>query len=179
MGIFDFFRRPKVNHTLDDRDRELSAKIRTSQAELKQRRAELEMRQLEQRLAVENQRLANDLARLQREYEELTEDDIPDEPESGNALDMMLMALVSRALPNPQQVAQPPTVTTTTAPPSSPAEVSISDEQFQEFWDSLGMFKQRMARKMSDDQLRTVIRGQVPNVDAESIERAIRIVRGK
>jgi len=156
----------------DDRDREASMAMRQSRAELTRLKNELEKQRLMLEHEKEKLRLEVDIEEQRQHLEDLTgsEDEEPAE-QSGSVADGMLMMLAQKILT--PAAAQPPT----TQQPTS-TTTSMSDEQLREILETVPSKYLKLARSMSDDSLRGIIVSRLPGIDADTCNRAIRMVKG-
>jgi hypothetical protein len=168
MGIFDLFKRKekdnRENHSFDSEDRELSLKLRRQRAELKtlelQRESEL------QRLEYERKKfqLMDELDELKGVYEEVSEE------EPSNNSDNMLMTLLASILAKKE--VSPPLI----QPPTT-SEINLSDEQIKSYIASIPKVALKIGKSWNDEQLTNFILSNMPNLNKDSINRIITILR--
>jgi hypothetical protein len=103
-----------------------------------------------------------------------------DEEEDQNTPDKLLatlfMGILAKGQINPQTQPQQQAQPQQAAPTMG---VSYSDEQLKETWNLVPDNYKNIARQMSDDNLRGYIISKQPDMDADSISRAIKLVRAK
>lgn len=148
----------------DEDARALAAERRKMNTEYENRRKELELAKMELEYELK-------MKKLEAEIAEYADEDEPDD------IDGMFKTFITQSL-NKRTVQGAAIVPhQTDISPPNPARVSISNEQFKEYWDSLGGIKQKIAKMMSDDQLKGLIVSKIPNIDDDSLNRAIFMVR--
>lgn len=173
MGLLDVFKRKepaKKRHSFTDDDRMLSA----------------EKRKLKQRLDLEILKLetTRDKLSLQAEIEQATQElqelrgDYDDEEPSGSSVeDTLITTLLTKVLSGQQQTTSSQVSPTLTTSSVAPLGVEMSNEQLETIWGSLPKKQQKIAKDMDDEQLKQLIKGQIPNVNDDTLVRAIGIVR--
>jgi len=158
-----WFKDRRINHDFNAEDRETAAEIRRYkldlkkeelrlQSEISKRQQELKIRELEDQIA---------------EFEDEGDDEGDDNPDT-MLLKMFAPILLSKMNTPPQ----PAPVAT-----STPATIEYSRERIVEIYDALPSYAKKMAKKMSDDELRNLIISKIPNISKPSIETALEIVR--
>lgn len=146
------------NHSFSDEDRETSALLRRQKAEIKikEMQLEAEIKRREQEL------------RLQ-ELEEQLGDFNDEEEEEGNSPEAMLMQMFAPLIASRLSPQQPT--------PAAPASLEVSREKLLQIYDELPNYVKKIAKKMSDEDIRTFIIGKVPNASKATIDEAIAIIR--
>jgi hypothetical protein len=144
------------------------AELRNFKAEIK--RQELKMKLAEQQLE-HKERMMDLQDRIQEMQERMFGDD--DDSGGGNVENMLMQFIMQKGMQ--QQGSQP--LNTQHTPPPTPAAVSISEEQLQEYWKSLPRIQRKMAKMASDEQIGALLRDKVKNIDDDSIKRAIELIR--
>jgi len=166
MGWFSIFKRKDArhNHMFDDKDRELSL-------ERKRMNIELENAKKKNMIAEENMRHKLEMAQMQDELDELTGYD--DDDDDDGKVSTMLLSLFDKAKSlTPAASPQPQTIA------SSPAGVSISDEDLKQLWDGVPQMAKDYAPKCTDAQVCEFIKVKMlPQADDETIQRALKVVR--
>lgn len=178
MGILDWFKHKeedtterKKPYSFTDEDRQLSYEKR----KLKQ---QLDLELLRLQAARDKLQLQADIEIATQELEELRGDDEEQVAPSGNMEEMLMAAIISKFISNKDN--NPITIPTSTSMDnniSNSGTVSFTNEQIKAIWDKLPNNQKKMAKAMSKEQLRTLIIGQIPNIDADSIDRAITLVK--
>lgn len=160
MSLFSWFRRkkdPRNNHTFTDEDRELARQTRI-----------LRMQQLQSQIRAETElnelRVKREKAALQQDIAELT----GDEDDESEIVELM-KPIINRAFPNPSMA---PTVVGTTQ-----MSVSYSDDNLRDLKKRIPKVFLKQIRKMTDDELKGRIKNELPNIDDDSMHRALTIVR--
>lgn len=179
MGLFGWLKseRQEKAHAFDKEDRELSLQVRRQKAELAQQRAQLDLELMRLRAEREKADLEAQIADARARLDDMYSDDEPEVDNGGSAADAMLMMLMSKMFQSPPAAAPP--ASQPTPPSAPPSGDSISDEELQEMWEQVPSGYKKLARKMSDEQVAGYIRKQLPNIDTDSMTRALRVVRGK
>lgn len=141
------------------------------------------MKRLEQQMELKERELEHKMRVMEMEdrifemEEQIYGGEEPSADESG--VDGMIMKVLESAMTKKAPgLAIPQNNSTPQAdiPQENPG-VHITDEQLKEYWDSLSMFKKAYARRMSDEQISALLKGQVPNISEDSIARAIKLIR--
>lgn len=159
MSLFDWFKRkkPSKSYDFDDEDRQHSIQIRRIDAEKKRLVREIEIT-----------RLKKDLYDLKADM--IDDDDFDDEenPDSESAVLMMLLTNILN-----KQQSQSATVTPTT-PPN--AKVILTSEQIEQLLhDNKKVVK--IAKNMSDDQLKQFAASRYPEIANQSVDQIIQAIR--
>ena len=164
-----------------DPAKEEKALIRKEQAELTRQRIKLDLEAHRLELEVKKQEMQMELERLKFEREIMQQERIQkwqdltggdDDEEEGDTLDSALIKILGRAF-TPQQASAP-----VTTPAPAPAQVvSLTHQQIKAQLDSLPPQYKEMAKKMSDEDIRRFAIEQLPNIDADSTNRVVEVVR--
>ena len=166
---------------LFDPVKEEKAQIRKEQADLMRQKVKLDLEAHRLQLEVKKQEMEMELERLKFErelmqqerlqkWQELTGGD--DDEEEGDTLDSALIKILGRAF-TPQQASAP----VTTPAPAPVQVVSLTHQQIKAQLDSLPPQYKEMAKKMSDEDIRRFAIEQLPNIDADSTQRVVEVVR--
>jgi len=192
MSIFDFFRReqPQITESYDEKkqlQREKESLTRERQrADMALWKLEAEKKKIQLEEELEEMREERELRRMEREVKRAELEEVlygSDEPE-GDTPEAMLIGLLSRVLTKNS----PPTgAAPNTAPfgsmSSSPAEeqgnMTLSADKLAEMWQQLPPQYKTIAKSMTDDELKTYIINQMPNIDAASLQKAVSVVRSQ
>jgi hypothetical protein len=187
MGIFSIFTKKKAEnnykgYNFSDEEREFGAEIRAKNKEIKllklEREKELEILKYEKdrlRLKAEINELKDE---LQPEYEE-------DEPMQDNQTDntfnnllgTVAMAMMQKNQPqhtNNLQSSNPPQ---TNSKNNDDGKLSLNDEQLKDIISEIPKKYLILAKTMPDDTIKQYIRGKYPELDEETINRGIKIVK--
>lgn len=180
MAFFNWFKREKTGHTLTDEDREASKELRA-------KKKEIDMMKLEREDLINKMKFEKQKLELQEEIDELKglfdeeDETLPkNEDDTTTALlKMFAPALISKfaqqtqntpaySSPSPQQI-----------PPTTPlnSKVSISDEELLKLWEETPTAAKLYSKSMSDETIITTLKAKFPNVDDESINRGLKIIR--
>ena len=186
MSIFSWFKKEKEHkgHVLDDEDR-------ATAKELRDRRKEIEMLKLDRDDSLNKLRYEKQKLDLEREIEELRglyEDDENDiAPQEGDDTTTALMKMFAPMLVSKfsqQQTQQQPVYSSPSpvtqpqsniAPPSQ--KVSLSDEELLKLWVETPSIAKSYAKNMSDDTIITSLKAKLPNVDDDTLQRGLKIIR--
>lgn len=155
-----FFKKKK--DSFDDKARELAAERRLANSALETRRKELELERLEMRHDLE-------MAKLKSEIAEYQDDDEFD-------LDSQFQSFMVNSLKNKLPQAAPQQVQSSPLAPQ-PVGVSFTDDQIKNIIHNMNPLQKIMAKRSSDDTIAGYIREKVPDIDDDSINRAIFIIR--
>lgn len=152
-----------------------SAKARADlAAQLEEQRDEQYMRKLERKARIRD--LEDEL------FGEDDDEDLPQEASPESMLFSFLNTVMKKqgnASPTRYQFA----IDVPSQPAPSPVaveesqQVTLSQDRINQIWATLPPAHREAAKRLSDDDLRTYLINQMPNIDAESIERAIQTVR--
>lgn len=166
MSFFTLFKTQR--HDFSDSDRELATKVKQQNAEL--RKLELEIRKEE----LQNQKIKNRLL-AQQEINDLRSQMSfnNDDEEENNPLDNLAAGLLNKLMMGN-------TVADNSNHPQTldkPATVSLSSEQIQEIINQLPKSALKIAKKMDNEQIRIFIRNRYPDIDEESINKGITMLK--
>lgn len=174
MGIFDIFKRKdkRNNHTFDETDREFALETRRLNQESK--RIQAEMNLLRQQMALEEQK-----QKLEELKSNMFEEDDDEEPEPTDNFEKILLALLSSS----QGINKNPITQRETQPDNTSKEtskgVSLSDEKLEEIWSKVPLKTKAMTKFMSEDKIRIYLKNNFNDIDNDTIERAIKIIKKK
>lgn len=165
-----FTKKKKSSYEFTDEDRELSNEIRKQRAEIRKEKAKYEL---------EKERLRNqiEIEELKSQLEELK--GIGDEEEQSieqTLLNSILTPLIQKQF-NPMDSLKMASSSSYSAPANREEEVHFSDDEIKGMIHQFDRATLKYARKMDDEQLRTVIIDRVPNIDADSVNRAILLIK--
>lgn len=177
MGFISWlFRRkelpPNVNHTFSNEDRELSLTLRRMKAEIKQ----LELEREKIKAQIEKEKYLAELEDLKAQLYE----DIPTEPEHhGLNPDTLLTTFLLNLLNKGTIVGNPPSTSTTpnSLTYNSPAPLELTPEQIKEIISKVPKQYLKIAKTLTDEQLKRLILGQIPNLSEPSLTFAISLIR--
>jgi len=164
-----------------DPAKEEKAQIRKEQAELTRQKIKLDLEAHRLELEVKKQELQMELERLKFEREMMQQERLQkwqdltggdEDEEEGDTLDSALIKILGRAF-TPQQASAP----VTTPAPAPVQVVSLTHQQIKAQLDSLPPQYKEMAKKMSDEDIRRFAIEQLPNIDADSTQRVVEVVR--
>jgi len=208
MALFDIFRKKAVKtevtikepeydedaHLLKLANREKNALLRQRmQIDLQNMRLEAQRKQQELEEDIADQREERQLRRLERQarraeieaelFGEDEEDDVPKDASPESMLFSFLNTVMKKQSPtmrsSHQFAIEVPSVTQSPPPVAEPEAVTLSPSKITEIWSSLSPQHKSIAKQMSDDDLRTYIISEVPNIDQQSLNVAIQTVRGQ
>jgi len=164
-----FSKQPKDAHQFSDEDRQASATRRKMLA-MQREQMDMMQEQLTNLRNIQRQRMMQE--QIEALQSSMYEDDDEDEDSSDSDEDMFMKLL--------QTVAQKSNTEVKTPFPSGmelPQKVSLSDEQLLEMLNSVDPKYLKLAKKMSDSSLKGFIKAQMPNIDDDTMLRAIRLVK--
>lgn len=168
----------KQRYTFTDEDRETSSEIRNAKKELEllkiQRENELHKLRME-KAKLELQEEINELKGLYDDVEEYSDN------EDGGVSELIkiLVPLFVKNQTPASVVVSPPQVNNSDASitSSEPQKRSIPDEQLQDIWKNTPAIAKKFAKNASDDSLKVLLIKQLPDVDDDTIARALKIIR--
>jgi hypothetical protein len=181
MVWFNFLKgnKNKNRHELSDSDRLQAEAVRNlgwenKRLQLERDRAlmlaEQEKRQLQ---------LDRDKAKLQAEINELTGYDDEDD-DNGNMENQLLSTILSRAMTNRTNspvngayVGIDGGQTSSGSPP--PPSIFLTDKQLKQIWEDVPKPFKKLAKGMTDEQIKAIIVNKIGNVDEDTLTRAITI----
>lgn len=185
MAFFDIFRKTAKTEIVDEQDDEIESKKAYNRSTYRamQERKHLELENIKLEAAKRREELEDELdeirherevRRLEREVrmQEALERLQPEEEEiEGDSPETLLISLLSRVMnkapsQSPAQVVENP-----------PKPVTFSPEKVKNIWDGLSDTEKAIAKRMTDEQIRDYLINQIPNIDKDSIEKAIAVVR--
>lgn len=188
MGLFNWFRTKteeerKVRHVFTDEDREFSKQITQAKRELEL--AKISREDSLHKLKMEKEKIQLDLEieELKQQYSDLTEDE-PDTQENDTDYVKMFLPLLLAGINKPTStVATAPVSNAPTTSTSSQMEqkqlTSLTDEQMEQIWENTPIQYKLASKTMSDEQIKSFIQQKLPNADADTLLRAIRVIRAK
>ena len=175
MGIFDWFKRKdkRANHTFNDGDREVSVEIR-------QKKKELELLKLERENELSKLKMFKAKLELENEIEELQEamadntDDMQPETDGTTELIKLFAPLLLKNINPSASVLDVPIQSFS---PLQEQKLSLSDEQLKEIWNRTPEMAKNYAKKAPDDTISKLILSQMPNIDADTLARALKLIK--
>lgn len=149
IGILSIFKRkdPRINHDLNDDDRDGSANTRRLKAELRAAQHEHDM-------ALEQLRFEQKRLQLQQSIQELRDDiedynsDYDDPVEGGSTEDKLLSTLLTSILAKSQGQASTPAAALEITPTENTPENDPTDQELRDLWKKLPANVQIKAREM-------------------------------
>ncbi len=174
MGMFSWFRHKNSNYTgrtFTDEDRDTSAEIRAAKKEIAllklQREDELH------KLKIEKQRLE-----LQAEIEDLRavfedSDDNTTDSDDITATMLKIFGPAIAATITPKQTA----IAATDEQPQG--KIRISDDELKRLWDDTPKKYKIFVPSLDDATIKTYLLAKMPNLDEDTQNRALKIVRGQ
>jgi hypothetical protein len=156
-----FFKEKKTG--FDETARLLASQRRNANTELETRRKELELERIQMKHDLEMVKLKAEIA----EYED-EDDDMLD-------MESHLKSLLQKGMTQRLPQAAAPIDKPPLAP--QPVGVSFSDEQIAAMIKNLNPMQKLVAKRSSDETISNFIRERVPDIDQDSINRAIFMVR--
>ena len=153
----------RANYDFNDDDRQHAVLMRNMNREM--RRMEMEMRRLE----------------MKRQLEEMKEELYGDEEEETDSPEMQLLAPIVAGMLNKSQKPNPQIQSEKISPIQNPAnsegKAHFSDEEIEQIYQAADKRYTSMAKGMPDSLVATFIKQKVPNIDDDSLQRAIKRVK--
>lgn len=157
---------PKTGYALSNADREAALQVREANLNLRRQQAEIES------LKLERQRIMQE-AELERLKDELYGDEEDEQEDSG--LEQMLVPILMAVLnKHPADIPMAQGI-----PAQAVQNVNLTDEEIRSVIKQFPKAQVKMAKALSDDVLRKGIIAHVPNINPESVERALAIFRSE
>jgi len=172
----------KTNYTFNDNDRDKAVAARKAINETRELEERLKREEIQLEHLAKKEELLTRIDEAKVRREELFAPDEEDEPQD-NSEDSMLMSLLSTVIMKQQTPTSAPSSNTPSsgmppnANPSQGAEVSYSDEQIKEHIAQIPKAQLKLAKKIPDMELRRRIKIEVPDADADSVERIFRLIK--
>lgn len=183
MSIFSWIFRRKPNHTLTEEERAAGRELSLLVRRQKQERLEAEHALHMAKIQREQARTELAIAKMEAEY---TTDDAPQD-EGMAALVQLGIAIAGRIMqpqnqsPIPETIGQDVTPAGSASTPSNanlaPQELHLSDDQLRTMKTKIPKTIIFFAKRMDDDTLRRKIIEEAPGMDADTVQRAMRIIR--
>lgn len=160
MGFMQLIGKPKrKKYTFDEDDREISLELRRARAELREKEFEVQKRMLDL-----------DMRRIERELQELESDTPAMTPE------VMLMSILAPTLSG-RGLISGPLPQTSTGTPNAATGKNLSDDEIRALIAQFDKKQQKFAAKMPEEVLMQHALRMFPGYDADTYERAIRILK--
>jgi vacuolar-type H+-ATPase catalytic subunit A/Vma1 len=174
-NIIHAIRDKRKVYPFDEQDRNVSVEIRKQRAEISKKKAELELEVAKLETEKKKQELELEIAETKAALDDFYEDDTDTETDDPtNALMQMFLSkfmLNNQVTPN-----NTGTVDTLSVPVSS--QVHLEDNQIKAIVKKVPKQYLKLAKEFNDTQLSNYIKGQIPNVDDDTILRTTRVLRG-
>ena len=177
MGFFDFFKKkdPRgMNHSISDDERTLAAEVKHAKAEIAREKARLELELMRLRVEKEKTELQ---AQIENARDALAEFRESADDETGDSADSILMALLTQILNKNPPNSMGGGGNVAISRESTPPQQHLTDAQINDIWQSMPHAAQKVARKLPDEQLKIYIKSNLPNIDDDSINRAIILIK--
>lgn len=166
MGFLDIFRQKKERSPsveseemlqLREQKRLLMQQQQANALELMVKQQELKLREIQVKID---------------EIDDQYEDEDEFSPEN------MFMNIVQKAIPQFQAPTgvNPSKEQSVISTPNA-GGLSLTDEQLKQYWDTVPAHYKLIAKGMSDEQIKEFIKQKQPNLDANTLERAILVIR--
>ena len=176
MFWHNWFKRKKgLTHDFTDAEREEGLVIR-------EKKREITLLKLERENELHKLKMEKQKLELQAEIAELKDslndyvDDSDTSSEDRTTSDLIKLfapMIMAGKMQNP--VAAP--VPVVSPMPSSPVQQHLNDDTLLSLWEKTPPQYKAMSKTMSDEQLGGVIKQQMPNIDDDSVKRAVEIIR--
>jgi len=168
MSLFGWFRKRK-GFPFSDEDRAFSLQTRKENADIERRKRQLDLEERKLEHEKRKAELEADILEARNRISELNGTD-EEEGSDGSDTDAMLMLLLTKVLGGNA----PLSASASSAPnPPVATKISMTDEQIEEILASMPKRYVKLSRDLSDETLRAMILGKMPNVDDDTIQRAI------
>lgn len=178
MGLFNLFNKNKEvkqkSYTFSDEDREFSKEIR-------ERKKQIELSKLDEqynleKLRIEKQKLElqRDIDKIKEEYEE--DEDLPDV--SNDSTENELIKLFAPMLIQNMNKNKPVSPNNSSASETPLPKNSVSDAELHSLWDKTPQQAKEFVKTITDEELKIYLARQLPNADADTLNRAVSIIRG-
>jgi len=176
MGIFDFIgRRAREKFALEQ---EFLREKHEQKLDLERRKKEIDLITAEKRAELERMRLEYQIKEQQIRIREDFDEDY-DESDEDSAEMKLLAPLLTNFLNNNQKPAEINSIRTEhTQTQNSSNSGAVSDLELLEIWDKTPEKYKIAARMMTDEQIKEVIKKQLPLADNDTLTRALKIIRG-
>lgn len=178
MAIWDFFKtrkKPKASSLSEDSSEdEILKRIQKKQKEMRKEKLALWEQQLDNlRMRQEQLKMEKEIADIESQLSEFDFED--DDGEDSNSSDPMspealLTGIVTSSLAAPKQ-------TITTEAPGQTSLLTFSDEQIRQLKEQLPSIYKMQLHILSDDQVKAMIKMKFPQVDNDTLNRAVGILR--
>lgn len=159
---------PRSGYAFDDEDQ-----IAATEA----KRLKAERNRIMQEMALERQKFELEKLRWEQKqlYEEMADEEDDDDDDGDDASpEAMLMSLLMAKFNQPQQAPTPQGV-----PIQQVAKVHYTDEEISQILDQIPKPYLKIAKNMDDSTIQKHILAKVPNVDEDSVQRAIAMLRSR
>lgn len=172
MGIFDFLKRSAAEkHDLTQDERNEGGETRSIQTQLKRARADLELARLRLEAERDQIRIRAEIEEAKLDLADLMGDNEEEDQSAGSSPeDAILTAFLGKIMAGQ---GQQPAITA----PAQIQKVEVEDQQIAAIWAQIPKDQQRIAKKLSDDQLKAYINGSLPGISDSSLDRAVAFVR--
>jgi len=160
--MFNIFKKKRTpNHDFDDTDRTLSADIRAMKGEHK--KLLIEKDKLKAQMELEKPR--EEIAEIRGDYDE--DEDV--EVEDMMNPDMLMMSMLTKLMSGQAQSVPRSDLT----PTSTHQGQSITDEQIRTYLSQMPRIVIKKIKKLKDEDLKPLIKSHLPDIDEDSLDRAI------
>jgi hypothetical protein len=169
MGFFRklFGLKPRLNHYLTDEERLAGVQTRLAQMDARRKTLEAEAKIAQLKAMQAEERINMQLERERIEFEEQYGSD-------GDNPDDLITNLFTNAFLKKNNVVAAQEMPTA----SQPVQLQhFSDEQIQILINSMNMNQKAVLSVLSDEQIKQMIKEKIPNVDEDSINRAVLLLR--
>lgn len=157
-----------------DAEREYKNSINRQNAELRRERARIDLENYKLEQDIKREQLQLELEQIRAKRAELFEEDI--EEETAQSPDDIFNKMLSMVALNYMQKMQPQQQNSTFSQ-SPPQEIAVTIEKAREKFSTLPPMVQKQAKQMTDDDLRRWCISEIPNIDAQSVNNIITVVR--
>lgn len=175
MGLFQWLFKKKPNkYVFDDSDRESSKEIR-------EKKKEIELLKLDRENEIHKLKIMKQKLELESEIQELQEAFSDDEdfyPEKESDSTTELIKMFAPMFINKAPVSAPiPTDKASNSSNPMEQKQHFTDEQIKAIWDNTPKMARMFAKKADEQTIKIQIQKQIPNIDDDSIARAIKLIK--
>ncbi len=179
MGLFSWFKKNNSGHEIDTTDRENSLATRQANAELKNLQMRLKMEELKLESEARKIELEARIAEARNTLEELQGED--EEDSNSPDINTILMTLALKFLQGKGDASNSHASVgyplTSPIGDTSGASLSLSDEQINQMYLTIPDNIKKIAKNMSDEDIKNYLSKNGQNFNSETIEKIIKKVK--
>ena len=176
MGIFNFFRKRAIEKRKDEMRLEFEERRLEAKLEHEQKIREMQLETIERKELLHKRKLDLEIKELELDIQELEDEEEEEEPEKTSDVDTIL-GMAKMFMPNPA----PQNLTPIQSPPTQTMQkgAGLTDQDFQNIWDSLEPVHRKLAKTLSDEQLKSFAKTKMPQLDEQTLNKMVDFVRKK